>query len=129
MTTILGQIGFDQSSIAEYDWLQTLLVATLILFPLCLLKDMGALNIGSFLLIIAIVYTALIILIEFPFYYSANHKQNEIVWYVLDWDMFDTFAYTIFAYECHSIFFLIYAELGKPTKRRTKKVLHIYIYI
>ena len=133
MMRFLGRI-VSQELLAEYSYIHTIIIGVFILYPLCIQKDMSTLSLGSFFLLLAIIYTTMIILFEFPFYFRENYKgAKSLDWFIFDMGTFDIFSYSIFAFEIHSIYFLVYNELYQPTKRRAQKVykylLFIYIYI
>ena len=131
MTRFLGRI-INPLVVAEFNWIHTIVIGAFILYPLCAQKDMSALSMGSFFLLLAIIYTVVVIMFEFPFYYHEHWKPGSVEWFIIDMGSFDIFSYTIFAFEIHSVYFLVYNELYLPTKRRAQKVyiyIHIYIYI
>jgi len=87
-------------------------------FPLSLLRDMSAFATGGLLSLIALFYTAVVMLIETPFYYKQNidgtnpyAKDIQIFAFYFDWNFFSSAAITFFAYTCHAQLMPIYSEL------------------
>jgi len=77
-------------------------------FPLSLLRDMSAFAVGGLLSLVALFYTALVMVIETPFYYKQNidnkgpYKNVKIYAAYMDWNFFSSAAITFFAYTCHA---------------------------
>lgn len=76
--------------------------AALIFFPLSMLRDMSSLSFASLGAIVALVFTAIVLIVELPFYAKENHNNPEYSEYVtyFDWNFFQSFSITVFAFTC-----------------------------
>ena len=129
----MGQIGISNAFITNiYQNKLQPIVLLVIIFPLCILKQLSSLSYASLLSICTIAYTAIVLIIEMPFYWKQNYGTDDIQmqWFILDWEILDAFSMTFLAYSCQQTFFSVYDELSKNTSTRMRKVLYnIYIYI
>jgi len=110
-------------------WLTAIQVASaaiLICFPLCLPRELNKLRYASLLSIVTIMYTILVVLIEFPFYMKQNLFDIEepmvIKWAKMDTEFFVAASMTFLAYTCQQNVFTVYSEMERPSERRIKKV-------
>ena len=125
------------SSILENHWAMTLhpiLVALVILLPLCLMKDLNSLSIFSLISLITMGYTVFLIIVEMPFYYAKNIDKVDssvgIKYFVMNLGTADAVSFTVFAFAAQPCFFNIYSELRNPEGHRIRRVINIiYIYI
>ena len=108
--------------------LHLIIIALLIMYPLCLMKDLNSLSLFSLFSLITIGYTILVIVIEMPFYFSQYYKKRLIEYWVVNLETADAVSFTVFAFACQPSFFNIYSELRNPKGSRIRKV-YIYIYI
>jgi len=72
-------------------------------FPLSMKRDMSAFAYGGVASVIALLYVALIMVIEMPFYYAQSKQLDPapIAFPVyIDWNIFNSCAITFFAYTC-----------------------------
>jgi len=80
-------------------------------FPLCLLKSVNSLRYATFVSIGAICYTAILLIIQMPYFWE---KPAKLVLFKLDWNFFNAFGITFFAFTCQAGF---YGALDKLKKR------------
>ena len=92
-----------------------LVILNIILFPLCLAKDIGKMKFFGFFGIIALAYTIIVLIIECPFFYSyflknvyvKEDKSTHPNWIDMtrafnsDLDFFTGFATIVFAFANH----------------------------
>lgn len=74
----------------------------LIVIPLSSMKDMSSLAFISLLTVLALVYCALLLLVEMPWYnrlYKTEQNFKETV-FILDWNFLQACSMTFFAYTC-----------------------------
>ena len=74
--------------------------ALLILYPLSVKRDMGALRYVSMFSIIALVYTGIVLTIELPSYYSYFKDIAEMKPYYIDFNLFTGCSMVFFSYMC-----------------------------
>ena len=98
---------------------------------MCVMKTLSALSYASLLSILTIAYTALVLVIEMPFYFQLNYNtdKNKMDYFILNWDLLDAISMSYFAYSCNQTFFIVYDELSDNTVPRIQKVIIYYIYI
>ena len=115
--------------------LQISLVAIFILYPLSIMKDMSSLSYAALASIVTIAFTLAVVIVEMPSYFNKNYNHDKMKYFYVDRGLYDSFAFTFFAFCCQATFFNIYAELARPNVRRVHKVAgsiynpYIYIYI
>jgi len=108
-------------------------IASVILMPLCLLKDIGKMRFISLFGIISLLYTILVIVCEFPFYfhdYLTNplKKDKSINWYDISVGFtsslyfFQGASVFFFSYTCHAGAFPVFKSLKNNIQRRVEKV-------
>ena len=71
-------------------------------FPLSLMKDMSAFQYGGLASVIALLYVAIVMIVETPFYYRQNidNPLTEVYAFKIDWNFFSACAMTFFSYTC-----------------------------
>ena len=80
----------------------------------------------SFLPIFSIMYAALLLLIEMPFYWRSDSGFTlKITYYKFDTGILNAFGITCFAFMCQTGFFAATESLDRPTPARKGKVLEI----
>ena len=118
-------------------------IISVILIPLCLLKDLSKMRFTSMTGIIAILFATLVILIECPFFFihylNNDYKDNIPSTHAnffnpapslkSDLLIFQCFAGVFFCFTCHVGAFPIYKTLKSNTERRIKKVYKISILL
>ena len=118
-------------------------IISIILIPLCLLKDLSKMRFTSMTGIIAILYATFVILIQCPFFYNHYLKNdykenipsthpnffNPAPSLKSDLLIFQCFAGVFFCFTCHVGAYPIYKSLKNSTERRIKKVYKISIIL
>ena len=74
----------------------------LLFLPISMIRDMSAFAYFGIASVIALVYVALPMVIEMPFYYqeSMTRDSTKVFAYHLDYNIFTACAVTFFAYSC-----------------------------
>lgn len=75
-------------------------VTLFIFLPLSLLRDMSAFSIAGLVSIIAMFYTAIVLIVELPFYSQNNKDKATINMLYIDWNFLSSCSITFFAYTC-----------------------------
>ena len=116
----------------------------LLVYPLCLLKDISKMRIPSLIGVLALIYTIIVVIIESFFYmiYENGDKAGEMNWINISHafelkdgiPFFGGVATVFYLYSCHAGAFPVYKTLRNNTTRRIKKVfrrsilLDLFIY-
>ena len=116
----------------------------LLVYPLCLLKDISKMRIPSLIGVLALIYTIIVVIIESIFYmiYENGDKAGEMNWINITHafelkdgiPFFGGVATVFYLYSCHAGAFPVYKTLRNNTTRRIKKVfrrsilLDLFIY-
>lgn len=103
---------------------------TLILIPICLLKDISKMRFASLLSIFSLIYAILVIVIETPYYFtSLNATERSLINWTDISQGFNSHLYffqgtatIFFAYTCHAGAFPVYKTLKNSVTRRINKV-------
>lgn len=105
---------------------------TLLVLPLCLLKDISKMRIPSLIGVLALVYSIIVVVVESFFYLFNEHwdKRNEMNWYnpkrAFSYSegipFFGGLSTVFYLYSCHAGAFPVYKSLRNNTTRRIKKV-------
>ena len=103
----------------------------LLLFPLCLLKDVSKMRFASLIGVLALAYSIIVIMIESPFFaYSNKELLSQINWFDFrdafkpktGFAFFSCMSTVFYLYSCHAGAFPVYKTLRNNTTRRIKKV-------
>ena len=105
---------------------------TILVIPLCLLKDISKMRIPSLIGVMALIYSILVIIVE-SFFYLINENLpsgESMNWYdirpAFSWDdglpIFGGISTVFYLYSCHAGAFPVYKALRNNTTRRIKKV-------
>jgi amino acid permease len=86
-------------------------------------RDMSAFRYVSLMSIAALLYTAVILLIELPGFYKKNEPTAEYSPAYFDFNIFTGCSMTFFAFQCQVQLLPIYSELIEPNYRRVTKVI------
>jgi amino acid permease len=78
-----------------------LVVNIVIIYPLSLIRSMGAFRYAALLAVFALVYLTISCIIQFPFFASTNAWEN-IVWFNVDIEFFNVLNITVFTFFCHT---------------------------
>jgi len=105
---------------------------TLLVLPLCLLKDISKMRIPSLIGVLALVYSIIVVVVESFFYLFNEHwdERNEMNWYnpkrAFSYEegipFFGGLSTVFYLYSCHAGAFPVYKSLRNNTTRRIKKV-------
>ena len=105
---------------------------TLLVLPLCLLKDISKMRIPSLIGVLALVYSIIVVVVESFFYLFNEHwdERNEMNWYnpkrAFNYEegipFFGGLSTVFYLYSCHAGAFPVYKSLRNNTTRRIKKV-------
>ena len=117
----------------------------ILVFPLCLLKDITKIRIPSLIGVLALVYAIIVVIIE-SFFYIINENKDQAG--DMNWiditkafnvkdriPFFGGLATVFYLYSCHAGAFPVYKTLRNNTTRRIKKVffrsilLDILVYV
>lgn len=112
--------------------------AIFLLTPLCLIRDFSKMGKVSLIGVIALTYTVIVILAEFPFYLDFNKTQNpprEVNW--TDWSesfkadllFFPSVANVFFAFSNAIGSVPVYKSLHNKTERRIDKMFKRAIFL
>jgi amino acid permease len=104
----------------------------LLVFPLCLLKDVSKMRIPSLIGVLALIYSILVIVVE-SFFFLTKKNWNllgEMNWFDITQafslkdgiPFFGGVATVFYIYSCHAGAFPVYKTLRKNTTKRIKKV-------
>ena len=104
----------------------------ILVFPLCLLKDVSKMRIPSLIGVCALIYSIIVVVIESVFFFKNNYKEriNEMNWFDITQSFslkdgipfFGGIATVFYIYSCHAGAFPVYKTLRNNTTRRIKKV-------
>jgi len=139
----IGKIGADEyedfSAYHEEYWSKQYYLKfpimfgiTILVIPLCLLKDISKMRIPSLIGVMALIYSILVIIVE-SFFYLINENLpsgEPMNWYdirpAFSWDdglpIFGGISTVFYLYSCHAGAFPVYKALRNNTTRRIKKV-------
>ena len=105
---------------------------TILVLPLCLLKDISKMRIPSLIGVLALVYSIIVVVVESFFYLFNEHwdERNEMNWYnpkrAFNYEegipFFGGLSTVFYLYSCHAGAFPVYKSLRNNTTRRIKKV-------
>ena len=117
----------------------------LLVFPLCLLKDVSKMRFASLIGVLALIYSIIVIIIESFFFlkYKNWDLLSEMNWFDIRKSFsvddgipfFGGVATVFYIYSCHAGAFPVYKTLRNNTTRRIKKVfrrsilLDIMVYV
>ena len=121
---------------------------TLLVMPLCLLKDISKMRFASMFGVCALIYCIIVVVIQTPWFfkdYLDNYKEDDSSthanWFDItkafnsDLNFFTGIATVFFCYSCHPGAFPVFKTLKNHTEERINKVffrsicLDIIIYI
>ena len=100
MQYILINLKLDPDVINSYSFIipQSLGWCTFVLMPLSFKRDMSAFKYVSIISIMALVYTAIVLIIEIPEYWKANYPTAKISPFYIDLNVFQGMSMTFFAF-------------------------------
>jgi amino acid permease len=94
----------------------------LIITPLALKKTLTSLRFMSIISMLTIIYIALLIIIEFPYYAKDNVYENNIEWFRFDLSIISSLNVCFYSFSCHINVAQVYDELNNRNLRRMSKV-------
>ena len=104
----------------------------LLVFPLCLLKDVSKMRFASLIGVLALIYSIIVIIIESFFFLKLENWENlnKMNWFDIrkafskeeGIPFFGGIATVFYIYSCHAGAFPVYKTLRNNTTRRIKKV-------
>jgi amino acid permease len=96
--------------------------------PMSIMKNISTLQYISIFTLICITYTLLVIVIEFPFYYTEFNNDNPSYEIHLfperNWNWLSTLGPFLFGFSNHNALFDVINELKRPNSRRTIKLIN-----
>jgi amino acid permease len=110
---------------------------TILVIPLCLIKDISKMKNASMFGLLSLIYVILVIVIQSPTYYSYYreniYKPEDISTHINWWDFSAPFdpstlyfftgtATIIYSYTCHTAVFPVYKSLKRNVSIRINKV-------
>ena len=101
-----------------------------LVIPLSIMRNISSLAFVSLLTVLALIYCALLLLVEAP-WYNREYKQMENYerhFFLLDLNFLQACSMTFFAYTCQFQLLPIYSELVRPSYNRIKKVV-VYSFL
>ncbi len=118
-------------------------IGAFIILPLCLLKDISKMSFSSILGVVTLFFLVLIIVIEFPWYFSYylnnDYKKDDESTWINYFDIgkgfteklyfFRGMSTLFYAYSCHIGAFPIYKTLREKSARRIQKIYRRSILI
>jgi amino acid permease len=106
-----------------------------LLIPISNIKDIENLNKMSIFGVLTLLYSVMVSLIEFPFYFMTNYHWTKIVFFKFDNNIIKVICLYFFAFGNHNIVLDVLQDLSNPKKKRCLKVVNysfniqFYIYI
>lgn len=122
-----ANLGLDEAAVTSKGTfvLVSLLTNYLVIFPLSLKENLHEFRYISIIALLAIVYVAIILLVQLPAFYEHNYKPEIVV--VANWEFItfiQGFSICVFAYNCQNHILPIYGELERLSTRRVYKVIN-----
>jgi amino acid permease len=93
-----------------------------IMTPLALMKTLTSLRFMSIVSVLTLLYIALLVISEFPFYAKYNNYNDSIEWFRVDLSILPSFNICMYSFTCHTNVSQVYDELNNRNLRRMKKV-------
>ena len=84
----------------EFRFYQSIPTAFLLLLPLSMKRDMSAFRYVSLMSIAALLYTAIVLIVELPGFYKDNVDTAEYSPAYFDFNIFTGCSMTFFAFQC-----------------------------
>ena len=114
--------NFEVANPQQYRFWHILIVSLGIVFPLCMLKAVNRLRYAAMITIAAIVFTAVLLIVELPFYWERPDLQGKFDWVKFDWGFLNAFGITFWAFTCQTSFFSSMEGLEKCDTAHKYKV-------
>ena len=123
----LKAMGVEEEVARNYR-LYHIIGVSILTYPLCLLRSVNSLRYATFVSIGAIAYTAIILVIQVPFFWGTP-MQGDLELFKLDWNFFNAFGITFFAFTCQAGFYAALDKLEKRDEVHMKKVAYRSCFI
>lgn len=122
---IIVQFGVDKELAysKSYATYFAIPMAAIVLYPLSIMRDMSALRYASLFSLMALFYTAIVMVVEAPSYYNHFSKLTTAHPIYIDWNLFNGFSMICFSYSCQIQLLPLYSELEKPSLPRMNKII------
>ncbi len=115
--------NFGVTDPEQYRNYHIMALSVVVIFPVCLLRDVSNLRYATILSIFSITYTTVILVIELPFYWiNEVASMNKLVLFRLDWSFFSAFGITFFAFMSQTGFYAAIERLSKRDPPHLTKV-------
>lgn len=115
-----GLTLLDVSDVRSYRTYHIIAIS-IVVFPICLLRSVNSLRYATFVSIGAIFYTAVLLVIEMPFFWDGKGKLE---FFKIGWDFFSAFGITFFAFTCQPGFYSALDKLSKRDESHKVKVAY-----
>lgn len=123
-------MNFNVDNPAQYKIWHVIGLSVVMVFPVCLLRDVSNLRYAAILSILSISYTTIVVLIELPMYWlNGKNDDQKVEYFKFNWGFLSAFGITFFAFMSQTGF---YAAIERLTKRDTThltKVIPKLIYL
>ncbi len=71
----------------------------------------------------ALLYTVLVSIIEFPFYFRQNFSPEKVKFYEFDWPIVKVMCMYFFAFTNHNAILHVIADLNQPTEKTGNEIV------
>ena len=120
-------VNFDVANSERYRSYHVVLVSIVIIFPLCLLRNINNFRYIIILSVFAILYTTLIALIELPYFWKNGIASlDNLVLFRFDWSFFTSFGIIFFSFMCQPTFYLSTSKLLNRDEKQFNEVFFKY---
>lgn len=97
--------------------------------PILYQKSLAALRYIAMFIVIVITYTILVVVAEFPLYYSTYHTdpQYKVEWVSkkFEWKWLQGWATMMLSYYSQVLFFYVRGEMVSKTEKRVEKLINV----
>jgi amino acid permease len=97
--------------------------------PITFVRNIEVLYKISTLGTFALMYTLVVSIIEFPFYFNENYSYAKLKLWDLNWNIVKIICMYIFAYANHNAILNVVREVKEPTQEKGKKIVYSAFYI
>jgi amino acid permease len=87
------------------------------------IKNIKILHRVSMLGTLALLYTVIVAIIEFPFYFKQNFSSEKVKYYDFDWSVVKIMCMYFFAFTNHNAVLHVVGDLKQPTKTKGNKIV------
>jgi len=118
---VLQDFGVQNSG--DYKIYHVIATSAVIIFPVCMLRNVNSLRYGTLISIGAVIYTCCVLFVEIFFFWDTQKAQEKIVWFKFDANFFSAFGITFFAFYCQVGFFPALENLLKRDEPHIKRLV------